>query len=141
FREPIPQRALGIGRIAPQEFGQPAHRRIRAARLFAAVLRQQCAQPARLLIVENAAARRSLAPLRNRHDDAAQGLDVLLRRLHAREDVAQVDLHRLALIRRAEELDLLQLALEILEETEQLLARRRIRFAWHLEWKLAAANK
>ena len=44
---------------------------------------------------------------------------------HAREDVAQIDLHGVALVGRAEELDLLQLALEIGEEREQLLLGRR----------------
>ena len=44
------------------------------------------------------------------------------RRLHAREDVAQVDGHGVALFVRAEKLDLLQLALEIGEEGEQAAA-------------------
>ncbi len=105
------------------------------------MLAEQRAQRARLVAVEHAAARRALAPFRDRHDDAVQGLDVLLRRLHAREDVAQVDLHGLALVGRAEELDLLQLVLEIGEEGEQLLARRGIRFARHAERQRAAGRQ
>ena len=69
--------------------------------------------------------------------DAVQRLDVLMRRPHAGNDVAQIDLHGRALVRRAEELDPLQFAFERREEGEQLLLRRRRGFFRHGEGQLA----
>ena len=116
------KRALGVGRIAAQQPRQPAHRAALVRHPALAVLGEQRAQQLRLVAVEHAAARRALAALGDRHDDAVQRLDVLLGRLHAGEDVAQVDQHGVALVGRAEKFDLLQFALEIGEEGEQLLA-------------------
>ena len=58
--------------------------------------------------------------------------------LHAVEDVAQVDQHGVALVGGPEVFDPLELALEIVEEGEQLLARRRRRFLRHRERQHAA---
>src|SRR3989440_7980242 len=102
---------------------------------------EQRTQGARLLVIEDAAARRPLAALGDRHDRAAERLDVLLRRLHARKNVAQVDLHRLALVRRSEEFDPLQLAFEVLEERKQLLARSGVGLARHIEGQLSAGRE
>ena len=70
-----------------------------------------------------------------------QRLDVLLRRLHAGEGIAQIDLHRFPLVRRSEELDFLKLALNRCEEGKQLLFRRRRGFIRLSKWQLAGAGK
>ena len=106
----------------------------------AAVLGEQVAQPLRLLAVEHAAARRPFAALRQRSDDAVQRADILLRRRHAREDIAQVDAHGAALFLRAEELDLLELAFEIGKKRVELLLGRRRRFVRHGNGSIAAAD-
>jgi hypothetical protein len=51
--------------------------------------------------------------------------------LHAGEDVAQVDLHGVALVGRPEELDLLELELDRGKERKQLLLARRRRLVRH----------
>ena len=58
----------------------------------------------------------------------------------AMKDVAQVDLHDAALLRRAEELDLLQFALEIGEERLDLLLGRRRRTPRRLGARAAGAG-
>src|SRR5205823_14396986 len=52
---------------------------------------------------------------------------------------AQVDRHGLVLFRRAEELDLFELAFEIFEERQELLARRRLGLLRHRERQRPAA--
>ncbi len=119
-RHPRPQQAFGIGRIAPQKAREPAHRPMRRAgkigRCDNLVLREQRAQHFGLGAVEHAAARGALAPFGDRHDDAVQGADVLLRRRHAREDVAHVDDHGAALLGGAEIFDPLEFGFEHVEE-------------------------
>ena len=63
----IPQRALRVGRIAAQELRQAADGRIRSARLFRMGCEQR-AQRARLIVIQDAATRRPLAALGDRHD-------------------------------------------------------------------------
>src|ERR1043166_4377120 len=110
--ERVPQQALGLGRITPQKPREPTDRRALGCCPALFVLGQERAQHFRLLAVEDSAARRALAPLRHRQEDARKRLNVLPCRLHAIEDVAQVDRHGLVLLRRPEELDLVELALD-----------------------------
>ena len=58
----VPERALGLGRIAAQEPRQPAHRAALVRHPALAVLGEQRAQQRRLVAVEQAAARRPLRP-------------------------------------------------------------------------------
>ena len=74
-----------------------------------------------------------------RVDHAVQRADVLLRRRHALEDIAQVDAHGAALLLGPEKFDPLELALEIGKERVELLLGRRRRFFRHGEWQFAAA--
>ena len=101
----------------------------------------QRAQHLRFGAVEDAAARRAFAAFGDRHDHALQGLDVLPRRPHAVEDVAQVDHHGVALVGGPEIFDPLQFAFEIGEEGEQLLARRGRGFLRHRERQRAAGRE
>ena len=105
------------------------------------MLRQQRAQRLGLLAVEHAAARRPLAPFGQRHDDAVQGLDVLPGRLHARENIAQVDQHGRALVERPEVFDEVELAFEIGEESLHLLLAGRLRLLRHGEGQRAAGRQ
>ena len=131
--ERIPERAFGLGRIAAKQPRQAAHRAALARDPALAVLGDQRAQHLGLRAVEHAAARRAFAALGDRGDDAVQRADVLLGRLHAREDVAHVDLHGVALVERAEVFDLLKLALQGGKKREQLLLGRRRRLVGHDE--------
>src|SRR3984957_17556402 len=79
----FPQHTFGFGRIAPQEPRQPAHRAALLRHPAGTVLGEQRAQHFGLRAVEHAAARWAFAAFGDRHDHAVQGLDVLLRRLHA----------------------------------------------------------
>ncbi len=139
--ERMPERALGLGRIAAQEPREAAHRATLAGRAGLAILGEQGAQRGCLLAVEHAAARRPLAALGERDHDAVERLDVLLGRLHAREDVAQVDQHGRALVERAEIFDLVERALEIAEEGVDLLLGRRLRLLRHRKRKLAVGRE
>ncbi len=105
------------------------------------MLGDQRAQHLGLLAVEHPAAGRSLAALRDRHDHTVQRLNILLRRLHAREDIAQIDLHGFALVRRPKEFDLLQFAFERCKEGEELLFGRWRGFFRHGERQLRAAGE
>src|SRR5499427_5192571 len=139
--ESVPQQPLGVGRIATQEPRQPAHRAAFTRRGALTVLREQRAQCLGFLAVEHAAARRPLAAFGQRDDDAVQGLNVLLGRLHARENVAQIDQHGCALVERAEIFDLIELAFEVGEERLQLLFAGRFRLLRHGEGKRAARRE
>ena len=73
-----------------------------------------------------------------RIEHAVQRAQVLLRQRHARENIAQVDAHGAALFLRPEELDLVELALQVLEESRELLLGRRRRFRGLGEGQIAA---
>jgi len=105
------------------------------------MFREQRPQGGRFFAVEHAAARRSLPAFAQRDNDAVQGLDVLLSRLHAREDVAQIDEHGRALLERAEIFDLIELAFEIGEECLHLFLAGSRRFFRHGEGKRAPAGE
>ena len=87
------------------------------------VFGQQRAQPRRLFAVEHAALGRTLAAFGDRHHHAVQRVHVLFGRLHAGKDVAQIDQHGLALLRRAEEFDPVEFAHQIVEERLHLMLR------------------
>ena len=73
------------------------------------------------------------ASLGDRHDHAVQRVHVLLGRLHARENVAQIDQHGLALLRRTQEFDVVELAHQIVEEGLHLVLRGALRTLGHRE--------
>src|SRR6476619_5644895 len=106
-----------------------------------AIFREQRAQGRGFLSVEHAAACGPLAAFGQRNHDAVQGLDVLLARLHAREDVAPIDQHRGALVQRPKIFDSIELALEICEKSLHLLLAGRFGFPRHGEGKHAAGCK
>src|SRR5262249_6056235 len=114
--ERVPQRALGIGGIAAKEPRKPAHWTARGSPAALPVLGEQRAERGGFLAVEHAAARRPLTALAQRDNDAVQRLYVLLGRLHARENVAQIDQHGRALLERTEIFDRVEVALEMGEE-------------------------
>ena len=122
--------ALGLGRIAAQQPRQPAHR--------PALVRHAALRRARRAASRSSAASSPSStppragPLRPSTIAVTTPCSVRMSccvGCHALEDVAQVDLHGVALVRRAEELDLFQFALQIGEEGVELLLGRRRRFA------------
>ena len=130
----LPQDPLGVGRIPTQQPGQPTHgRTVAGRRRPLPVLGQKRAQPRRLLAIKHAALGRPLAPLRDRHHHAVQSVHVLLGRVHAGEDVAQIDQHGLALLPRAEEFDLVEFPDQIVEEGLHLVLRGRLGTFGHRE--------
>ena len=139
--ESLPQRTVGVGWIAAKQPRQPTHGSAFARRARFGIFREQRAQGRGFLSVEHAAACGPLAAFGQRHHDAVQGLDILLARLHAREDVAQIDQHRGALVQRSKIFDGIELALEICEEGLHLFLAGRLRFPRHGEGKHAAGCK
>ncbi len=136
----LPQRPLGIGRIAAKEPRQTADRPALLGNAAGAVLGEQRAQQLGLFAVEHAAARRPFAAFGDRHDDAVQRLNVLPGRLHAGENIAQVDLHGFALVGRPEKFDAFEFALERGKKRHELLLRRRRGFLRHGERQAAAGT-
>ena len=105
------------------------------------VLGEQRAQPRRLFAVEHAALGRAFSALGNRHDHAVQRVHVLLGRIHAGKDVAQIDQHGLALLRRAQEFDLVEFAHQIVEERLHLVLRGRLGTLRHRERQRARGRQ
>ena len=102
---------------------------------------QQRPQPRRLFAVEHAALGRTLAALGDRHDNPVEGVHVLLGRVHPGEDVAQVDQHGVALLGRAQELDLVELPDEVVEEGLHLVLGGRLGPFGHRERQRAAGRQ
>jgi len=82
----LPERALRFGRIAAEQFGKAARGRPLVTRDVA--FRQKRAQQLGLRPIKHATARRTLAPLSQRHRDTVQRADILLGRRHPVEDVS-----------------------------------------------------
>ena len=113
----LPEDPLGVGRVSPQQPRQSADGAAAVGgRAALPLLGEQRAQPGRLCAVEHTALGRALAPFRDRHHHAVQRVHVLLGRVHPGEDVAQVHQHGLALLRRAQEFDLVEFPDQIVEE-------------------------
>src|SRR5262249_40175137 len=136
-----PKRPLHLRWITAKKPRQAANRAALFGNTAATMLGQERAQKRGLFAVEYAAARRPFAALGNGHDHAMQRLDILLCRFHAGENVAQIDLHGLALVRRAKELDLLEFAFDGFEESKELLLGRQGGLVRHRERQYAAARK
>ena len=64
-----------------------------------------------------------------------QGVHVLLGRLHPAEDVAKIDQHGLALLRRTQEFDAVEFAHQIVEERLHLVLGGALGALRHREWQ------
>src|SRR6478672_7391988 len=107
----------------------------------ASLFREQPSQRCCLIAVEHAPSRGTFAAFPQSHDDAVQRLNILLRRLHARKDVAQIDEHGRALVERAKIFDLIEGLFEIGKKRLHLLLAGGLGFAPHAEGKSASADK
>src|SRR5262249_10936608 len=117
----LPENAFSLGGIPTQQTRQPAYRPALPRHAATAMLSQQIAQFLRPGGIKDAAARRAFASLHDGIDHPMQCADVLLRRRHALEDIAQVDAHGPSLFLGTEELNPFQLTFEIGEKRIELL--------------------